>query len=93
MNSLEQLSCCVKALESQLAKLDERLSEIDTNGKLDEIRKEMAVIAANSCVVINTVQAHGAILERTERMLMLLDLRCPLLKQVGPKPPVRLEDT
>lgn len=68
-----------KRLE-RLEQLEERLTKLDTNGHLDEIRLEMAKVAANSQVVVNTVQSHGDTIQKLERTLTRLDIRCPLLK-------------
>lgn len=82
-----------KALKKLFAKLDEfgerlsrlealeaRLAALDTNGKLEAIEKQMAVVAANSQVVVNTVESHGDTIGRLEKTLTRLDIRCPLMK-------------
>jgi len=78
----KKLFAIVAALEQKLDRLDDlerRLSDLD-DGKLAEIKKEMAVVAANSQVVVNTVRSHGDTIGRLEKTLTRLDLRCPLLK-------------
>jgi hypothetical protein len=71
------------ALKKIFAKLDElgkRIDGLDTNGALDEIRKEMKTVAANSQVVVNVVEAHGDTLGRMEKTVERLHMSCPLLK-------------
>lgn len=48
--------------------------------ELGAIEKRMAEVAANSQVVVATVQSHGDVIQRLERTLTRLNLRCPLLK-------------
>jgi hypothetical protein len=83
------------ALKKLFAKLDElgkRLDELDSNGKLDEIRKEMKTVAANSQIVVNVVESHGDTLAKLERTVERLHMRCPLLKHdTDEVPAVRLE--
>jgi hypothetical protein len=73
---LDVLDDVVARLES----LERRLAELDTNGKLGEIERQMKTVAANSQVVISTVESHGTVLEKLSNRLRRLDLRCPLLK-------------
>lgn len=80
MDSVEQLSCCVKSLENQFERLTKRLSEIDTDGKLDEIKKSVTLVAANSQLIINTVKAHGSVIARLEDLLLRLEFQCPLIR-------------
>lgn len=63
-----------------LEELEERLTALDTNGKLGEIKRTMAEVAANSQIVVNTVESHGDTIGKLEKTLTRLDLRCPLMK-------------
>jgi hypothetical protein len=69
----------IDELFSELAAVKEQLEELN-NGKFEDIRKAMAQVAAESRVVVNTVQTHGDLIVRLERILTRLDLRCPLMK-------------
>ena len=73
---LDEFGERLKSLEA----LEERLTALDTNGQLDEIKKTMVRVEANSQVVVNTVEAHGDTIGRLEKTLQRLDLRCPLMK-------------
>jgi hypothetical protein len=80
--AIKKLFAIVDQLDDKLARLDElekRLNALD-NGKLEEIRKEMMTVAANSQVVVNTVESHGDVIAKLEKRLTRLDLRCPLMK-------------
>jgi len=82
-NATKLLFARLDEINKQLARLDvleQKISELDPNGKLDEIKYEMRVVAANSQVVINTVEGHGENIRRLEKTLTRLDLRCPLMK-------------
>jgi hypothetical protein len=81
--AVKKLFALADALEKKLERLDaleQRLNALDTNGKLGEIERQTTTVAANSQVVVNTVQAHGDTIQRLERTLTRLDLRCPLMK-------------
>jgi len=70
-------------IQKQLKRLDvleQKINKLDTNGTLDEIRKEMQKVAANSDIVVNTVESHGGIIQIMENALTRLNLRCPLMK-------------
>lgn len=72
-----------KSLKKIFAELDaikKRLDALDQNGQLEEIKRQIAKVAANSQVVVNTVQTHGDVIQRLERTLTRLDIRCPLMK-------------
>jgi hypothetical protein len=68
----------IKKLFAELAKINRRLDGIDASG--EETKKAMKSVAADSRVVVSTVQAHGGVIEKLERSLTRLDLRCPLMK-------------
>lgn len=76
----KKLFAAVDGLTKKLEELNTRLDALDTNGALDEIRKEMKVVSANSQVVVNVVEAHGSVLEQMEKTVRRLRMRCPLLK-------------
>lgn len=79
----KKLFAVVDRLEERLKKLDEleqRLAALDTNGKFEEIKKAMVRVEANSRVVVSTVEGHGDLIVRMEKVLTRLNLRCPLLK-------------
>lgn len=79
----KKLFAIVGRLEKKLEKLDElekRLAALDTNGKFEEIKKQMTAVAVNSRLVVTQVEAHGDVLARMEKTSMRLSLRCPLLK-------------
>ena len=70
------------AFKKVFAKLDElgkRVTALDTNGKLDEIKKEMKKVAANSQVVVSTMHAHGGSIDRLEEAVTRLHIQCPML--------------
>jgi hypothetical protein len=69
----------IDELSSELAAIKEQLEQL-SNGKFEAIRKSMAIVAAESRVVVNVITAHGNVIERFERTLTRLDLRCPLMK-------------
>lgn len=48
--------------------------------KLEEIREEMAKVAANSRLVVSQVEQHGTVIASLEKKLTRLNLRCPLIK-------------
>lgn len=78
-----KLFAIVSKLERKLSKLDElekRLTALDTNGKFEEIKRVMAQVEANSRVGVNTVESHGSMIMRMEKLLTRLELRCPELK-------------
>lgn len=86
----KKLFAVVNELEKKLTRLDEleqRLTALDTNGRLDgvreemeQIKKSMASVAADSRVVVSTVESHGSTIQKLENTLTRLNLRCPLLK-------------
>ena len=81
--ALKKLFALADQLEKKLTRLDEleqRLTALDTNGKLDEIERQMQKVAANSQVVVNTVESHGETIAKLEKTLPRLGLRCPLMK-------------
>ena len=71
------------AFKKVFAKLDElgkRVTALDTNGKLDEIKKEMKKVAANSQVVVSTMHAHGGSIDRLEKAVTRLHVQCPMFE-------------
>ena len=98
--AIKKLFAVLMNLEKKLERLDaleQRLTSLDTNGKLDEIERQMITVAANSQVVVNTVESHGGALSRLEKTLTRLNLRCPLMKPKTDELPalterVRLKD-
>jgi hypothetical protein len=81
--AIKKLFAIVDQLDDKLARLDEleaRLNALDNNGKLEEIKKQMAQVAANSRVVVHEVERHGTILDGVETTLRRVQLRCPLMK-------------
>ena len=88
--ALKKLFTLVDQLEQRFSRLDaleERLAALDTNGTLAEIKNEMstmrdamAVVAANSRLVVHTVEPHGDTIAQLEKTLTRLNLRCPLMK-------------
>lgn len=74
------VEAALKKVFAKLDELSERLDGLDTNGKLEEIQKQMSTVAANSQVVVNTVESHGDVIAKLEKRLTRLDLRCPLMK-------------
>lgn len=80
---LDELGTRIQSLEA----LEKRLAALDTNGQLDSIKEQMGsikeqmvIVAANSQVVVNTVESHGDTIGKLEKTLTRLDLRCPLMK-------------
>ena len=65
---------------------DERLKEIDPNGKLDELKSEMERVSANSSIVVSTMHAHGSSIHRLERSIDNLVLNCPVAAMEAEKP-------
>lgn len=70
----------------QLDSLEARLTALDTNGRLDSVKKEMEGlrkamnrVATNSRLVVAQVESHGGVLHRLEEKFNKLDLKCPLL--------------
>lgn len=81
------------ALKKVFAKLDElgkRLDEVDPNGKLDELKKEMQRVSSNSAVVVSTVHAHGSSIRRLEGLIENLLLNCPAATSALSTPEVEL---
>ena len=81
--AVKKLFALADQLEKKLERLndlEQRLTALDTNGKLDAIERQMAKVAANSQVVVNTVESHGDVIAKLEKRLTRLDLRCPLMK-------------
>lgn len=79
----KKLFAVVDELEKRLAKLDEieqRLAKLDTNGRLEDIRKEMAQVAANSRMVVTQVEANGNMIANMEKTITRLNVRCPLMR-------------
>ncbi len=79
----KKLFSLIDSLDQRLERLDaieQRLNDLDTNGQLDSIQKQMELVAANSQVVVSTVQSHGDTIQRLEQTLTRLNLRCPLMK-------------
>lgn len=72
------------ALRKIFAKLDElssRVDKLDTNGKLDRLSEAMAVVSANSRLVVDTVQAHGRAIAYMQKNNEKIKLKCPLIKK------------
>lgn len=55
------------------------LSRIET--LTDEVRK----LSANNRIVVSTVHAHGAVIERMETSLRTLQFHCPMFEMVESK--------
>jgi hypothetical protein len=86
----KKLFAVVNSLEQKLTRLDDlekKLTALDTNGRLDyvreemeKIRKEMVKVAANSRIVVTTVESQGTTIENLEKVIRRINIRCPLLK-------------
>lgn len=73
----------IKKLFAKLEEIGGRLSELDSNGKLDDIGLQIKTAVANSEVVLSCVQRHSSDIAYIKASLEKLELRCPLLKPTG----------
>lgn len=81
--AIKKLFVLADEMEKKLKRLDsleQRLNALDNNGKLDEIKKEMATVAANSRAVVHQVEANGTMIANMEKTITRLNVRCPLMK-------------
>jgi len=76
---IDELSSELADVKMQLTDVQEQLKRLN-NGKFDAVRRDMANVAADSRVVVNVMEAHGSVIERFERTLTRLEMRCPLMK-------------
>lgn len=82
-SAIKKLFVLADEMEKKLKRLDaleQRLNALDNNGKLDEIKTEMAKVAANSRMVVNQVEANGTMIASMEKTISRLNVRCPLMK-------------
>jgi hypothetical protein len=93
--AVKKLFAVVNELEKKLSRLDEleqRLGALDTNGRLDDLKKEMAQVAANSRMVVTQVEANGNMIANMEKTVLRLNIRCPLMKPDTSEFPKVLEE-
>lgn len=68
-----------KSLRKIFAKIDELNQRIDPS-VLEDLRKEMRTVSAESRVVISTMRAHGAAIHRLDEAMQRLHFHCPMFK-------------